>query len=46
MSDRCQKVQAAAALAVKDLVANERQEIAVEERKKYADRSQHHRVHC
>jgi len=30
-------VQAAAALAVKDLAANERQEIALQERKKHAD---------
>ena len=32
-----QEVQAAAALAVKDLAANERQEIAMQERKKHAD---------
>ena len=37
MSDCCQEVQAAAALAVKDLAANERQEIALQERKKHAD---------
>jgi structural maintenance of chromosome 4 len=30
-------VQAAAALAVKDLAANERQEIALQERRKHAD---------
>ena len=32
-----QEVQAAAALAVKDLAANERQEIALQERRKHAD---------
>ena len=38
MSDCCcQEVQAAAALAVKDLAANERQEIALQERRKHAD---------
>ena len=30
-------MQAAAALAVKDLAANERQEIALQERRKHAD---------